>query len=142
MNISMLWPIIMIAFSSICYQVCAKASPENMHPMSVLVIAYAVGTVGCAILYFVLNKNGNLWAEIKSSNYVPYLIGICLMGLEVGTIYMYKAGWAVNTGYIVHSSLIAVGLIFAGYIFFKEAITLNKVLGVAICMIGLYFINK
>ena len=113
-----------------------------MHPMSVLVIAYAVGTVGCAVLYFVLNKNGNLLQELKSSNYIPYLIGICLMGLEVGTIYMYKAGWAVNTGYIVHSSLIAVGLIFAGYIFFREAITLNKVLGVVICMIGLYFINK
>ena len=88
------------------------------------------------------NRGGNLLAEIKSSNKIPYLIGICLIGLEVGTIYMYKVGWAVNTGYIVHSSLIAVGLLIAGYVLFREPITVNKVIGIVICMIGLYFINK
>lgn len=62
--------------------------------------------------------------------------------MEVGTIYMYKVGWAVNTGYIVHSSLIAVGLLIAGYVLFREPITVNKVIGIVICMIGLYFINK
>jgi len=55
---------------------------------------------------------------------------------------MYKVGWAVNTGYIVHSSLIAVGLLIAGYVLFREPITVNKVIGIVICMIGLYFINK
>ena len=142
MNISMLWPIVLIVISSVCYQICAKSSPSFMHPLAVLVIAYAVGTVGCAILYMVLNRGGNLLAEIKSSNKIPYLIGICLIGLEVGTIYMYKVGWAVNTGYIVHSSLIAVGLLIAGYVLFREPITVNKVIGIVICMIGLYFINK
>ena len=84
----------------------------------------------------------DLLAEIKSGNKIPYLIGICLIGLAVGTIYMYKVGWAVNTGYIVHSSLIAVGLLIAGYVLFREPITVNKVIGIVICMIGLYFINK
>ena len=135
MNISMLWPIVLIVISSVCYQICAKSSPSFMHPLAVLV-------VGCAILYMVLNRGGNLLAEIKSSNKIPYLIGICLIGLEVGTIYMYKVGWAVNTGYIVHSSLIAVGLLIAGYVLFREPITVNKVIGIVICMIGLYFINK
>ena len=135
MNISMLWPIVLIVISSVCYQICAKSSPSFMHPL-------AVGAVGCAILYMVLNRGGNLLAEIKSSNKIPYLIGICLIGLEVGTIYMYKVGWAVNTGYIVHSSLIAVGLLIAGYVLFREPITVNKVIGIVICMIGLYFINK
>ena len=142
MNISMLWPIVLIVISSVCYQICAKSSPSFMHPLAVLVIAYAVGAVGCAILYMVLNRGGNLLAEIKSSNKIPYLIGIYLIGLEVGTIYMYKVGWAVNTGYIVHSSLIAVGLLIAGYVLFREPITVNKVIGIVICMIGLYFINK
>lgn len=142
MNFSMYWPILLIVVSSICYQICAKSSPDFMHPLAVLVIAYAVGAVGCAILYMILNRGGNLLAEIKSSNKIPYLIGICLIGLEVGTIYMYKTGWAVNTGYIVHSSLIAVGLLVAGYFLFHEPITLNKVVGVVICMVGLYFINK
>ena len=82
MNISMLWPIVLIVISSVCYQICAKSSPSFMHPLAVLVIAYAVGAVGCAILYMVLNRGGNLLAEIKSSNKIPYLIGICLIGLE------------------------------------------------------------
>ena len=76
MNISMLWPIVLIVISSVCYQICAKSSPSFMRPLAVLVIAYAVGAVGCAILYMVLNRGGNLLAEIKSSNKIPYLIGI------------------------------------------------------------------
>ena len=46
MNISMLWPIVLIVISSVCYQICAKSSPSFMHPLAVLVIAYAVGAVG------------------------------------------------------------------------------------------------
>ena len=55
---------------------------------------------------------------------------------------MYKVGWAVNTGYIVHSALIALALLVVGFLVFKEPITWSKVAGIVICMIGLYFINK
>ena len=39
-------------------------------------------------------------------------------------------------------SALAIILIFVGLIGYHESITWSKVLGVAICLVGLYFINK
>ena len=64
------------------------------------------------------------------------------MGLEVGFIYAYKAGWPVNAASLVASAFLAVVLIFVGFLVYKEPITVSKLIGIAICMVGLYFINK
>ena len=42
---------------------------------------------------------------------------------------------------IVQSAFLAIVLIFIGYFLYREAITWNKLIGVAICLIGLAFIN-
>ena len=63
------------------------------------------------------------------------------MGLEAGYIYAYKAGWQVSAASLVQSSFLAVILIFVGWLVYKEALTWNKLVGVAICLIGLAFIN-
>ena len=64
------------------------------------------------------------------------------MGLEVGFIYAYKAGWPVSTASIVQSAFLAVILLAVGVLFYKEALTVNRVVGLVICLVGLYFINK
>jgi len=67
--------------------------------------------------------------------------GIALVGLEVGFIYAYKAGWQVSTASVVSSSFLALALIFVGYLLYNETLSLNKILGIVICLIGLLFIN-
>lgn len=74
-------------------------------------------------------------------NFSPALLGIVLVGLEVGFIYAYKAGWQVSMLSIVQSAFLAIALIFVGYLLYHEAITWNKLVGVVICLIGLAFIN-
>ena len=66
-----MWPIVLVVFSNIVYQICAKGVPKDMDAMASMTITYLVG----ALLY-------------------------------------------------------------------HEAITANKVIGMVICLIGLYFINK
>ena len=64
-----------------------------------------------------------------------------IVGLEVGWICAYKAGWQISTGFIVQSAFLAVTLILVGYLLYHEALTWNKLVGVGICLIGLFFIN-
>ena len=73
---------------------------------------------------------------------VPDENGIAIVGLEVGFIYAYKAGWTVSTASVVQSAFLAVALIAVGFLLYREAITWNKVVGIVICLIGLVFINK
>ena len=93
-----------------------------------------------AVFYF--SKSGNLLGEYAKMNFVPALLGVSVVGLEVGFIYAYKAGWPVSTASIVQSAFLAVALILVGGLVYKEPITFNKIFGAAVCLVGLYFINK
>ena len=137
-----LWPIGLVILSNTIYQICAKSVPEDMNPFASLVITYLVGAVVSGILYYVLQKDANLVREVKKLNWAPLVLGIVIVGLEVGWIYAYKAGWQVSTGSIVQSAGLAVLLLFVGALLYREAITWNKVIGILICLAGLAVINR
>lgn len=139
---SYIWPIGLVILSNVVYQICAKSTPADIHPLASLTVTYAVGTVASAILYYALSKDGNLLREYSKLNWSPFVLGIVIVGLEVGFIYAYKAGWQVSTASVVQSSFLAVALLFAGFLLYHEALTANKVTGMLICMVGLYFINR
>ncbi len=109
--------------------------------MAALTVTYLVSAGATAILYIVLNRGGSLIKEYGKLNWSPFVFGIVLVGLETGWIYAYKAGWQVSTASIVQSAFLAAALMFVGYWIYREALTWNKILGVAICMVGLVFIN-
>ena len=139
---SYIWPIGLVILSNVISQICAKSAPADIHPLASLTVTYAVGTVASAILYYALSKDGNLLREYSKLNWSPFVLGIVIVGLEVGFIYAYKAGWQVSTASVVQSSFLAVALLFAGFLLYHEALTANKVTGMLICMVGLYFINR
>ena len=132
----------LVIFSNVMYQICAKSVPQGMNPFASLTITYLVSAAVCFILFFVMGKDTTLMAEYSKTNWVPFAFGLTLVGLEVGFVFAYRAGWPVSTASIVQSAFLAVALIFVGYLIFKEALTPNKIVGVVICLIGLYFINK
>lgn len=142
MNFNMWWPIGLVVLSNVFYHICSKSMPSNLHPFAGLTITYLVAAVMSLILFFVMEKNGNLLQEYRHVNWTSFVLGIAIIGLEVGTIFVYKAGWSVNTAQLIYSSILAIILIFVGYFLFKEQLTPSKFIGILICMIGLYFINK
>lgn len=139
---SMYIPILFVVFCNVLYQICAKSIHPQIDPLASLVVTYLVGAATAAAAYLVLHPGQRLWAEYRYLNWTPFALGIAVVGLEVGTIYMYKAGWNVNTGVLVESVLLAVALLAVGALLYHEAITWTKLLGVAICMVGIYFLNK
>ncbi len=138
---SYIWPIGLIVISNVVYQICAKSVPEGMNPFATLTITYSIGAVISLILFFAFTKGGNLLTEYTKLNWAPFVLGVVVVGLEAGFIFAYKAGWQVGTVSIVQSAILAVALIFVGWLMFKEKMTWNKLVGLAICLVGLVFIN-
>lgn len=138
---SYIWPIVLVVLSNTIYQICTKSVPNEVSPFAALVITYLTGTIVSGVFFFVTEKDRNLIAEITKMNWAPYVLGLVIVGLEVGFIYAYKAGWAVSTASVVQSAFLAITLIVVGALVYHEGITLNKVLGIVFCMIGLVFIN-
>ena len=101
-----------------------------------------MGTVASIILYFVLNREGRFLNEFSKVNWAPFVLGLVIVGLEVGSIYAYKAGWPISVMQIVQASFLAVALLFVGFFVYHEAITPNKVIGMIVCLVGLAIINR
>lgn len=104
--------------------------------------AYLKSADGEILSSEVIDNGGNIIKEFSHTNWATIVLGIVITGLEVGFIFAYKAGWKVSTLATVSNALLAVILIFVGPIGFHESITWSKVLGVVICLVGLFFINK
>ncbi len=139
--LSYVWPIALVVLSNTLYQVCAKSVPDGMNPLASLTVTYLVGAVVSCAMYFILNRNANLLREIRLTNWAPIVLGIVIVGLEVGFIYAFRAGWQISMAQIVSSAVLAVILIFVGYLLYHEAITWNKIIGIIICLAGLVLIN-
>ena len=138
----MFWPILLAVFSDVFYQICAKSTPETLNPFASLTITYLVGAAVSVMIYFVTSSGQNLFTEWKEMNWTTFVLGLAIVGLEAGSIYMYKAGWNLNTGYIVKALILSIALIAVGYFLYKEEFSATKATGIAVCLVGLYLINK
>lgn len=139
---SMYWPIALAVFADVFYQIAAKSTPEGLNPFASLTVTYLIGAAVSAVIFFAMTKGGSLLQEWGQVNWATFLLGVAIVGLEAGSIYMYKVGWNVNTGYIVKACFLAIALVVVGYLLYKEQITPTKVAGLAVCMAGLYLLNR
>ncbi len=139
---SIYWPIALAVFADIFYQISAKSTPSTLNPFVGLTITYLVGAAVSLVIYYIVSGGGNIIEEYKSINWTSFVLGLAIVGLEAGSIYMYKVGWNMNTGYIVKSMFLGIALIAVGYFLYKEHVTGTKILGIAVCLVGLFLINK
>ena len=139
---SYIWPIALVVLSNTLYQICAKSIPETVNPIASLTITYLTAAAASVVLYCVLNRDVNLVQQWRQVNWASIVLGLVLVGLEAGFIYAYKAGWQVSTAATVQSAFLAILLLAVGVALYHEAITWNKIVGVAVCLIGLAILNK
>ena len=137
-----IWPIALVVISNVVYQLCTKGVPADVSPFASLTLTYLIGAVCSLLMFFVTARGENLFREFSRMNWAPYVLGLVIVGLEVGFIYAYRAGWAVSTASLVQSAFLSSALVFVGYFLYHEPLTPSKLLGVVICLVGLVFINR
>ncbi|MBO2516601.1 MAG: hypothetical protein CW338_04875 [Clostridiales bacterium] len=136
-----IWPLGLVVISNVFYHICADSVPEKANPFASLTVTYIVGAAASLIMYYVLNRDGNILREYGKMNWAPFVLGLAIVGLEVGFIYAYKAGWQVSTAQLVASAALSIILVFVGYFMKGEPITWNKIAGIIVCLGGLVLIG-
>ncbi len=56
--ISYIWPIALVVFSNVVYQICAKSVPSGMNPLASLTVTYLVGVAICLVGIIFINIKG------------------------------------------------------------------------------------
>ena len=138
---TMIWPLLLIVLSNCFYNICTKSVPEGVNTFGTLTITYLVGAVLSAVLFVVSVKPSGVASEIAKINWTPFVLGIAIVGLEAGYVFLYRAGWKVSNGALTANICLAVALLIIGFLLFKETITIKQLAGVVVCGIGLFLIN-
>ena len=142
MSLHMLWPIAVAVGAELVYQICAKSTPAEIDPFASLTVTYLIGAVTSAVIYFLLHRGGDLMREYSHLNWTALAMGIAIVGLEVGGIYMYKVGWTVSTGPLVKNVSVIVLLTLVGMLVYREVLTPSKFVGIALCLAGVVLLNR
>ena len=135
-------PIITVVCSSVIYHVCAKSTSPKINAFASLAVTYLIGAVVSAALYYLTSPTKRLAEELSRVNWATLVLGLAIVGLEAGTIFMYKVGWDNSLGPLVTSSTLAVTLLAVGVLFYREELSLTKVVGIVLCVAGLILVNK
>lgn len=131
-----------IAISVISYQIFQKNIVNNIHPVVSVIISYVIALVCSLALLFIFPLKGGVLAEIQKANYATYLVGVAIIGIEIGFLLVYRNGWKISLALPVSSSISITVLAIIGFLFFKEQLSLTKILGIILCISGIYLLNR
>ena len=137
----MLYPIAIIVISNIIYNICAKSTPNSVNPFASLTVTYLVAAIVSFVTFFISSKGKNIFTELEKTNWTTFILGIVIIGLELGYILAYRNGWSMNTASVTANITLAIALIVVSFVFYKETITLKQIAGIVLCGGGLVLIN-
>ena len=139
---NMVWPLIIIVASNCFYNICTKSTPEGINAYCALLVTYLTAAVITAVLFIWEVKPANALLELSKINWSSFVLGIAIVGLEIGYILLYRAGWKISSGALVANICLAFLLILIGAFLYKEQITLRQVLGIGLCVAGLVLVSR
>lgn len=137
----LIWPILIVLLSNTFYNVCMKSMPNDVNPFGALMVTYLVAAIISAIILVYVAGPSNVGVEISKINWTSVVLALAIVGLEVGYVFVYRAGWTVSTASVVANIGLACVLLFVGYFLYRENVSLNQIVGIAVCMVGLVLIN-
>ncbi|MCE5236707.1 MAG: EamA family transporter [Clostridiaceae bacterium] len=138
----LIWPILVVVGANAFYNVIAKTTPKGIDAFASLSVSYLVAAAVSAVMFFITGAQKNLGVELAKANWTTIALGVFIVGLEFGTIHMYRAGWKVSVASLVANISLACVLLLVGLMLYKEHVTLRQVIGIAVCAAGLFLIGK
>jgi multidrug transporter EmrE-like cation transporter len=112
-----------------------------VNPAVSLGISYLVSVALCVALLLFFPLGQTVAKEVKKLNWASYALAFALVGLEVGFLLAYRAGWNVSTAAIIVNVAATVLLVPVGILLFKERLSPVNILGIVVCVAGLVMVN-
>ncbi|TCL75089.1 hypothetical protein EDC14_100319 [Hydrogenispora ethanolica] len=133
--------IFLVVISNVFYHISQKSTPVAAHPILSLTVTYLTAAAFTLILLPFFPLQEGLAASLKKLNWTCLSLGIAIVGLELGFLLAYRAGWNISVAQFFSTVIITLVLIPVGLLFFQEKMTLINGLGILLCLGGFMLIN-
>jgi multidrug transporter EmrE-like cation transporter len=126
--------------ATILYHLFQRLTPPDANPALALVVTYG-SAISATLCLFAIYPVRTLTEAFAKLNWASIALGAAVLGIELGVLLAYRAGWQISVLALVINGLSALGLTLIGVIFFKDKLSIINIVGVLLCLTGLVMIN-
>jgi multidrug transporter EmrE-like cation transporter len=127
--------------SSALYHFSQKATPTDVNPAVAIMVTYAVAFGLTLLLSFFIPTQSSFLAEVRQLNWATYLLAFSIVGLEVGFLLVYRAGWNVGIAAVLTNVVASLLLVPVALLVFKQQLSWINIIGIVVCLAGLVMLN-
>jgi len=115
--------------------------PPAANPVVALMVAYLAAAAICALLLPVFPLGTSLQLALRQLNTASLILALAIVGLEMGFLLAYRAGWHITTAGLISNTAVGLLLIPVGVVFFRDRPSLTNGIGILVCLVGLVLVN-
>jgi drug/metabolite transporter (DMT)-like permease len=123
------------------YHIFQKAISPDANPVISLLVTYVVAFFLTLVLLIFFPLKKDLVAALRQVNWASVALAIAIVGLEIGFLLAYRAGWDIGLAGVATNVAAAILLLPTGIIIFKEQPNMLNIIGVGVCILGLVMVN-
>jgi drug/metabolite transporter (DMT)-like permease len=139
---SLLIALIIAVTGQVLYHVAQKSVASDANPVISLLVFYGAAAVLTLPLLFFFPTTRSLSDEFSSLNWAVIAVAASIVLIEIGFLLAYRAGGSLSGTFILTAAIVTMCTLFIGVLFFKESISIGKVIGVAMCLGGIALISS
>ncbi len=124
------------------YHVVTKLVPAGANPIAMLLTAYVVGTLLCAAILILMPAEAGFRGHFAQVNWTAPALAMSIVLIDFAFILLYRSGFPISIGALVTQVAAAIALLGLGYLFFKDRLSLTNIVGVVLCLAGLWLVNR
>lgn len=137
------WLAIALAvLANVVYHIVQKKTPQGANPALTLAVTYLTAAAVCFAAFLLLPGRASFAVEFRRLNWTAAVLGLAIIGLELGFLLAYRQGGNVNTSVLVANIAVSLLLVPIGTLLFGEQLKPVNVAGILLCVAGLICITR
>jgi drug/metabolite transporter (DMT)-like permease len=131
---------LLTVLSNLLYHLSQKAIPRSVNPMVSILATYATAIVLSSIVLLFYPSPMGIAESLKKLNWSSVGVGVAIVGVEIGFLLAYRAGWNISLGAVASNVAVTILLVPVGIAAFHESLSARNSVGIALCVVGLLLI--
>lgn len=127
--------------ANVGYHLFQKSIRPEAAPAASLVVTYAVALACSLALLPFVGGGRSIAGALAQTGWASYALGVAIVGLEIGFLLAYRAGWDLGLAAPYANVAVAIVLLPIGVLAFADQLTARKLAGFAFAVVGLVLLS-
>ncbi|MBR7630317.1 MAG: EamA family transporter [Aeromonas popoffii] len=126
--------VILAIAGSVVYHLSIKFVPSGVNPFLSLSVSYGIALLLCLPGIYLYEGSRNF----QVLNWSVAGVALGMLGIEIGFLLLYRAGGHLGVSSLLTNAASTLLLLPIGLLFFREAFSVTRLLGMGIALCGLW----